>query len=81
MQRIGRILTAILLLPVLAAGAAWLMDWPGRDKLYYVSIGWVVGWTACYLAARMVVWVIARFVPPAETGSPHLECGASWPST
>lgn len=62
MDRIVRALAAILLLPVIVAGAAWLMSWPSRDQLYYLSIGWVVGWSACYLVARAVAWVVSRWV-------------------
>ena len=62
MHRIGVALAAILLLPLIATGAALLMGWPVQDKLFYLSIGWVLGWLACYLAARGVVWVIARLV-------------------
>jgi hypothetical protein len=62
MHRLGRILAAILLLPIMVAGAAWLIDWPEQDKLYYLSIGWVVGWSVCYLSARGVVWVLRRWV-------------------
>jgi len=62
MHRIGIALAAILLLPVIAAGVALLMGWPAMDKLYYLSIGWVLVWSACYLAARVVVWIIARWV-------------------
>jgi uncharacterized membrane protein len=62
MRRIGQVLAAILLLPILVAGAAWLMDWREQDKLYYLSIGWVVGWSVCYLSARVVAWVLGRWV-------------------
>ena len=61
MRRIGIVLAAILLLPVIAAGVALLMGWPAQDKLFYFSIGWVLVWLACYLAARRVVWIIARW--------------------
>ncbi len=61
MHRIGRALAAILLLPVIVAGVAWLTNSPAHDKLYYLSIGWVVGWTVCYLVARAVAWVLARW--------------------
>jgi len=44
MRRIGIVLAAILLLPVIAAG-----------------VGWVLVWLARYLAARGVVWIIARW--------------------
>jgi hypothetical protein len=62
MHRIGVVLTAILLLLVVAMGAVLLMGWPVQDKLFYFSVGWVLGWLACYLAARVVVWIIARWV-------------------
>ena len=61
MDRIGRALAAILLLPVIVAGAAWLMNSPVRDKLYYLSIGWVIAWSACYLVARTVAWIVRRW--------------------
>ena len=61
MHRIGLTLAAILLLPIVVASAAWLLSWPIQDKLYYLSIGWVVAWSACYLVARMVAWVISRW--------------------
>ena len=62
MHRIGIVLAAILLLPVIAAGVALLMGWPAKDKLFYLSIGWVLVWLACYLAARVVVWIMARWM-------------------
>ena len=62
MHRIGILLSAILLVPVIAAGVASLMGWPAKDELFYFSIGWVLVWLACYLAARVVVWIIARWV-------------------
>ena len=61
MHRIGLALAAILLLPVIVAGAAWLMSWPVQDKLFYLSVGWVLGWLACYLGARAVAWVVGRW--------------------
>jgi hypothetical protein len=61
MHRIGVVLAAILLLPVIVTAAAMLMGWPIHDKLFYLSIGWVLGWLACYLGARAVAWVIARW--------------------
>jgi hypothetical protein len=76
MHRIGRVLAVILLLPIIVSGAAWLMSWPAQDKLYYLGVGWVVGWTACYLAARLIARIVSWLTPPAETKSPHIECGA-----
>ena len=61
MHRIGLALAAILLLPIVVSGAAWLLSWPMQDKLYYLSIGWVVAWCTCYLVTRMVAWVIRRW--------------------
>ena len=61
MHRIGRMLAAILLLPVIVAGAAWLMNWPAQDKLFYASVGWVAGWSVCYLGARLVARIVDRW--------------------
>jgi hypothetical protein len=61
MHRIEIALVTILLLPLIVTGAALLMGWPVQDRLFYLSIGWVLGWLACYLTARGVGWVIARW--------------------
>jgi hypothetical protein len=62
MRRIEIALVAILLLPVVASGGALLMDSPAKDKIFYLSVGWVLGWLASYLIARGVVWIIDRWV-------------------
>ena len=62
MRRIEIALVIVLLVPVVTTGAASLMSWPIRDKLFHLSIGWVIGWLACYLAARFVVWGIVQWV-------------------
>jgi hypothetical protein len=61
MRRLEIVLVAILLLPVIVAGGALLMRLPVGEQFFYLSLGWVVGWLACYLAARAVAWVIAKF--------------------
>jgi hypothetical protein len=67
MQRIGVVLAAILLLPVIAAGTALLMGWPEQDALTYFSIAWVIGWTSCYLGARAIAWLITRLIGNDES--------------
>src|SRR5262245_25474438 len=62
MHRIGITLSAILLIPVIFAGAAVFLGWPAQDKLLYLSIGWVIGWLFCYLAARGVFFIIGRWL-------------------
>ncbi len=62
MHRIGIVLAAALLLPLIATATALLLGWPVQDKLFYLDIGWVLGWLACYLGARAVAWVTARWV-------------------
>jgi hypothetical protein len=66
MHRIGLVLAAILPLPVIVAGAALLMGWPmpAQDRLFYLGVGWVLGCLVCYLGARVVAGIIARFVGP-----------------
>ena len=66
MHRIGLVLAAILPLPAIVAGAALLMGWPmpAQDKLFYLSVGWVLGWVVCYLGARVVASIIARLIGP-----------------
>jgi hypothetical protein len=59
-HRIGVVLAAILLLPVIAAAGALLMGLPVQDELFYFSVLWLLAWVACYLAARAVGWIIAR---------------------
>ena len=66
MRRIEIALIVILLIPVVVTGAAGLMGLPIQDKLFYLCIGWVFGWWACYLAARLVVWIFVRW---AASGS------------
>jgi hypothetical protein len=60
-HRIGIVLAAILLLPVIATAGALLMGLPVHDELFYFSVLWLLAWVACYLAARAVGWIIARF--------------------
>jgi hypothetical protein len=62
MRRIEVVMVAILLLPVIATGFVLLMGWPISDKLFYLNLGWVLGWSACYLGARAVFWIIARWI-------------------
>ena len=62
MRSIGVVLAAIVLVPVIAAGAALLMGWPEQDKLYYFSVAWIFACTVCYLGARAVGWIVARLV-------------------
>ena len=62
MRRIEIALVIILLVPVVVTGIASLMGWPIQDKLFYLSIGWVLGWLASYLAARLVVWGFFQWV-------------------
>ena len=62
MRRIEIALVIVLLVPVIVAGAASLMGWAIQDKLFYLSLGWVFGWWACYLAARLVVWGFLQWV-------------------
>ena len=60
-HRIGIVLAAILLLPVVAAVGALLMGLPVQDHLFYFSVAWLLAWVACYLAARVVGWIVAKF--------------------
>ena len=62
MRRIEVIMVAILLFPVSATVVVWLVGWPIEDKLLYLNLGWVLGWLACYLGARVVFWIIARWL-------------------
>jgi hypothetical protein len=62
MRRIEVVMVAILLLPVIATGGVLLMGWPLQDKLFYLNLGWVLGWSACYLGARAVIWIIGRWI-------------------
>ena len=62
MRRIEVVMVAILLFPVIATVVVWLVGWPIQDKLLYLNLGWVLGWLACYLGARVVFWIIARWL-------------------